>query len=479
MTQSVSASLHDDAYAKFLHRKALAVPPCGIDSPPDLSPLLFAFQVDITRWALRRGRAAIWADCGLGKSWMALEWARVVAEHTHRPVLILTPLAVARQFVEEAGKLGIPGVAQIAEPEQQSNIIDVCNYDRLHKLDLSIYGGIVLDESSILKDYSGSTRNTIIEGFAATPFRLACSATPAPNDYMELGNHAEFLGALTRTEMLATFFVHDGGDTSQWRLKGHAKSDFWRWLTSWAVALRSPTDLGYDATGYDLPALNMHHVTTKTDHSKAAAELGTLFVLDAKTLSEQRAARRVSLSDRVEEAARIVAREPNESWLLWCDLNAESEALAKSIPGAVEVTGSDAPEVKEARMAAFRSGEIKVLVSKPSIAGWGVNWQHCARVIFVGVTHSFEAWYQAIRRTWRFGQSRDVHCYIISSDLEVSVISSLERKQRDAEAMVIDMVAHMADLSRAQLGATARSNIIYEPSMLITIPAWIHTQDGE
>lgn len=479
MTQPVAASLQDDAYAKFLHRKTLTVPPCGIDNPPDLSPRLFAFQADITRWALRRGRAAIWADCGLGKSWMALEWARVVAEHTHRPVLILTPLAVARQFVEEAGKLNIAGVAQIAEPEQQGNIVDVCNYERLHKLDLSLYSGVVLDESSILKDYSSSTRNAIIEGFARTQFRLACSATPAPNDYMELGNHAEFLGALTRTEMLATFFVHDGGDTSQWRLKGHAQSDFWRWLTSWAVALRSPADIGYDATGYDLPALNMRHVTTETDHSKAAAELGTLFVMDAKTLSEQRAARHASLDDRVAEAARIVAQEPDESWLLWCDLNAESEALSKSIPGAVEVTGSDAPEVKEARMAAFRSGKIKVLVSKPSIAGWGVNWQHCARVIFVGVTHSFEAWYQAIRRTWRFGQSREVHCYIISSDLEGNVVASLERKQRDAEAMVADMVAHMADLSRAQLGATTRSSIAYQPSLGIVIPAWLHTQDGE
>lgn len=469
----------DVNYNEFLARKALTVPPCGIESPPELSPRLFPFQRDITRWALRRGRAAIWADCGLGKSWMALEWARVVAEHTHRPVLILTPLAVARQFVEEAGKLNIVGVAQIAEPEQQGNLVDVCNYDRLHKLDLSMYSGVVLDESSILKDYSGSTRNAIIEGFARTPFRLACTATPAPNDYMELGNHAEFLGVLTRTEMLATFFVHDGGDTSQWRLKGHAQGDFWRWLTSWAVAMRSPSDLGYDATGYDLPPLDMRHITTATDHSKAAAELGTLFVLDAKTLGEQRAARRASLDDRIAEAARIVAQEPDESWLLWCDLNAESEALAKAIPGAVEVTGSDAPEVKESRMAAFRRGEVKVLVSKPSIAGWGVNWQHCARVIFVGVTHSFEAWYQAIRRTWRFGQAREVHCYIISSDLEGNVIASLERKQRDAEGMVSDMVAHMADLSRLALGMSTRTAVAYSPEQTLLMPEWLVTQEGE
>lgn len=465
-------------YHEFLRRKALTVPPCGIESPPELSPKLFLFQRDITTWALRRGRAAIWADCGLGKSWMALEWARVVAEHTHRPVLILTPLAVAAQFVDEARNLEIEGVAQIREPEQQGNLIDVCNYDRLHKLDLSMYGGVVLDESSILKDYASATRNAVIEGFAMTPFRLACTATPAPNDFMELGNHSEFLGALTRTEMLSTFFVHDGGDTSQWRLKGHAQKDFWKWLTSWAVALRSPADLGYDATGYDLPPLNLTHVTTETDHSKAAAELGTLFILDAKTLGEQRAARRASMADRIAECARIVAREPDESWLIWCDLNDESKQLAAAIPGAVEVTGSDAPEVKEARMAAFRGGEIKCLVSKPSIAGWGVNWQHCARVCFVGVTHSFEAYYQAIRRTWRFGQRRQVDAYIIASDIEGNVIASLERKQLDAETMVAEMVEHMTEITGGQLRATARGTIAYNPTVEMRIPEWLGTKEA-
>lgn len=467
------------SYDEFLARKAITAPPCGIENPPELSPRLFGFQRDITRWALRRGRAAIWADCGLGKSWMALEWARVVTDHTGRPALVLTPLAVAAQFVDEAAKLGIDGVAQIRERNEQGNRVDVCNYDRLHKLDLSIYGGVVLDESSILKDYSSATRNAIIDGFAMTPFRFACTATPAPNDFMELGNHAEFLGVLTRTEMLATFFVHDGGDTSQWRLKGHAQGDFWRWLTSWAVALRSPADLGYDATGYDLPRLNLTRVVTSTDHSKAARETGTLFVLDAKTLAEQRAARRASMSDRIAECARIVAKEPDEPWLVWCDLNDESKALANAIPGAVEVTGSDAPEVKESRMAAFRRGEIRVLVSKPSIAGWGVNWQHCARVCFVGVTHSFEAYYQAVRRTWRFGQTRPVDVYIIASDIEGNVIASLERKQRDAEGMVRGMVANMADMSKEQLGPTRRTAIAYVPVETIDIPAWIRTQEGE
>mgnify|MGYP001010815624 CR=1 FL=1 len=466
------------AYEEFLESKAIAVPPVGIDVPPDLNTKLFPFQRDITRWALRRGRAAIWADCGLGKSWMALEWARVVREHTSKPVLILTPLAVAQQFVGEGQKLGIV-VRHIGDRSEHGDGIEVCNYDRLHRLDCERFGGVVLDESSILKDYSGSTRNAIIGAFQRTPFRLACTATPAPNDFMELGNHAEFLGVLSRTEMLATFFVHDGGDTSQWRLKGHARGDFWGWLTSWAVALRSPSDLGYDAAGYDLPRLVMHHVTTETDHTDAARELGTLFVLDAKTLSEQRAARRASLSDRIEEAVAIVGREPREPWLIWCDLNAESEALAKAIPGAVEITGSDAPEVKELRMAAFRHGEVAALVTKPSIAGWGVNWQHCARVIFVGVTHSFEAWYQAIRRTWRFGQAREVHCYIISSDLEGNVIASLERKQRDAETMVQEMVNNMADMTRAQLGATTRTAIAYEPTKTLVMPKWLRTQEGE
>jgi superfamily II DNA or RNA helicase len=464
------------SYAEFLEAKTLAVPPTGIPDPPDLSAKLFPFQRDITRWALRRGRAAIWADCGLGKSWMALEWARVVREHTGRPVLILTPLAVAQQFVEEGQRLGIT-VRHIGDRSEHGDCIEVCNYDRLHRLDCGRFGGVVLDESSILKDYSGATRNAIIDAFQRTPFRLACTATPAPNDFMELGNHAEFLGVLSRTEMLATFFVHDGGDTSQWRLKGHARGDFWRWLTSWAVALRSPADLGYDAAGYDLPKLAMHHITTETDHTEAAKELGTLFVLDAKTLSEQRAARRASLKDRILEAQILVAREPSESWLLWCDLNAESESLSRAIPGAVEITGSDAPETKEARMAAFRRGEVGVLVTKPSIAGWGVNWQHCARVIFVGVTHSFEAWYQAIRRTWRFGQTREVHCYIISSDLEGNIIASLERKQRDAETMVQEMVDNMSDMTRAQLGASTRTAIAYVPAKTLVMPKWLRTQE--
>jgi superfamily II DNA or RNA helicase len=465
------------SYAEFLASKAIAAPPCGIPDPPELSPLLFEFQRDITRWALRRGRAAIWADCGLGKSWMALEWARVVSETQGGPVLILTPLAVAQQFVEEGRKLGIP-VRHIGDRAEHGDGIEVCNYDRIHRLDLGRYVGVVLDESSILKDYAGATRNAIIEGFARTPFRLACTATPAPNDYLELGNHAEFLGVMMRKDMLSTFFINDieGAADTKWRLKGHAQGDFWRWLTSWAVALRSPSDLGYDATGYDLPALKMRHVVTVTDHSEAAKELGTLFVLDAKTLSEQRAARRASLKDRILEAQILVAKEPDESWILWCDLNAESSALAAAIPGAVEVTGSDPPEVKEARMAAFRSGEIKVLVSKPSIAGWGVNWQHCARVIFVGVTHSFEAWYQAIRRTWRFGQRREVHCYVISSDIEGNVLASLARKQADAEKMVAGMVAQMVDLSSVEIRGANRVRTEYDGAGAIKIPAWLQTE---
>jgi len=435
---------------------------------------LFDFQRDITRWALRIGKAAIWADCGLGKTWMAIEWARVLHEHTGRPVLILTPLAVAQQFVSEAEKLGAPPVIHIRE-QAEENGVHVCNYERMHKLDLGRYVGVVLDESSVLKDYTSKTRNSLIGEFAQTPYRLCCTATPAPNDFMELGNHAEFLGAMTRSEMLSMFFVHDGGEAQKWRLKGHAESEYWRWLSSWAVAVRSPADLGYADDGYGLPPLKVEQHTVSADTADIARDQGLLFAAEAKTLADQRAARRVSLSDRVALAAEMV-NGTDEPWLVWCDLNAESEALTSAINGAVEVRGSDDLEDKEARVRAFISGEARVLVTKPSIAGHGLNLQHCARVAFVGVSHSFEQWYQAIRRCWRFGQTRPVECHVIISEQEGAIVDNLKRKQRDAHRLVAGMIEHMAELTREELKSTRRTETKYEPKERMEIPAWLTTQ---
>ena len=457
------------SYEEFLATKRLLAPSTGIPDPPELDERLFQFQADITRWALRRGRAAIWADCGLGKSGMALEWARVVNQHTARPVLILTPLAVAQQFVREGAKLDVD-VTHAREGADLTPGINVTNYERMHKFDLGALGGIVADESSILKDYTSSTRNALIDGCARVPFKLACTATPAPNDHMELGNHAEFLGVMSRTEMLSMFFVHDGGATQDWRLKGHAVKDFWRWVCSWAVAIRAPSDLGYPDDGFKLPPLNIHEHVVSVGQD-FAREQGSLFTVEASGLSEQRKARRESLVERVEVAADIVSRESSEPWLLWCDLNDEGAALTAAIPSAVEISGSLDADEKERRMAAFIAGDVRVLVSKPSISGWGVNLQHCARTAFVGLSHSFEAWYQAIRRTYRFGQKRPVECHMISSDAEGRVGANLRRKQSDAKRMIAGMVREMEIFT--DIKGTSRDSTAYEPLHTMTIPPWV------
>jgi hypothetical protein len=472
VTPEAPRNIPSVTYEDFVAGKRLLAPMAGISEPDDLSPALFPFQSDIARWALRRGRAAIWADCGLGKSWMALEWSRSVAEHTRRPVLILTPLAVAQQFVREGSKMDT-GVTHVCEARDVRDGINVCNYERLHKLDPSAFGGVVLDESSILKDYTSSTRNALIDSFSRTPFRLACTATPAPNDHMELGNHAEFLGVMSRTEMLSMFFVHDGGSTQDWRIKGHAQKDFWRWICSWAVAIRSPSDMGYEASRFVLPPLNVrqHVVSVGTDFAR---QQGSLFVVEARGLCEQREARKRSMADRVKLTAEIVKREPNEPWLIWCDLNDESTALVQALPDAVEIRGSDDSVDKESRMMDFIEGRSRILVTKPSIAGFGVNLQHCARTVFVGLSHSFEAWYQAIRRVYRFGQRRPVECHVVTSDGEGAVVANLQRKQADAARMVDGMVREMTAF--ADVRAAKRDFTEYNPTREMTVPVWVGSE---
>lgn len=464
---------HAEEYASFVASKRLVVPPAGIPEPPELSEKLFPFQRDIVRWALRRGRAAIWADCGLGKGWMALEWARVVSEHQDKPVLITAPLAVAQQFAREGERLGVP-VRVCRDGADIGPGVNVANYERLHRFDASVFGGVVLDESSILKDFTSSTRNALIEAFGRTPFRLACSATPAPNDHVELGNHAEFLGVMSRMDMLSTFFCHDGGETQNWRLKGHARADFWKWLCSWACTIRKPSDLGYDDTAFVLPELRVHEhvVPVGAEFAKSA---GVLFITDAEGIQAQRGARRSSLGARVTRAADIVNADP-EQWICWCDLNAESSSLADAIPGAVEIRGDQPAEFKEQAIEDFVAGKTRVIVTKPSIAGMGLNLQCCARVAFVGLSNSFEAFYQAVRRNWRFGQTRPVDCHIIISDADGAVRLNLERKRDAAEQMATEMLVGMGDIQRATIRALERESIGYEPTKQMTIPAWLKTE---
>lgn len=619
-------------YEKFIAAKALVDAPAGLHDVPALSPMLFEYQRDIVRWALIRGRACIWADCGLGKTPMQLEWSR----HVPGRVLVFAPLAVSQQTIREGEKFGIE--VAYARSQQDADImpqkIIITNYEMIENFDASKWGGIVLDESSIIKSHDGATRDIILSKFCGVPFRLACTATPAPNDYMEIGNHAEFVGSMTREEMLAMFFVHDGGETQKWRLKGHAKRDFWKWLCSWAVMIRKPSDLGYSDDGFSLPPIVYHeHVI----HADKPAD-GNLIALPAATLQERIAARRATIDLRVQKCAELVNKglqinsecinfqeckqntskntiartetsgllsqknirqtvrkgesntcesimpsisqlginerqnsaqkflqdeeknteqtssterqsrkvlasgqettqkrhllrtsdasdclstnstrcfpskdqgaqyaeesipthpiddctlttatrrdlcadycaqtaipdsensetTPNyfgRQWIIWCNLNGEGDALEQCIDGAVQVSGNDDAAFKEWAAIQFSLGKIRVLISKPKIFGFGLNFQNCANMAFVGLSDSWESYYQAVRRCWRFGQKNTVNVHVITADIEGAVVSNIKRKERDAENMAKEMVEHMKDINTAEVhGQTTRETSKY------------------
>lgn len=445
-------------YASFIETKRTLAPRTGIDRIPDLNTALFGFQRDIVAWALRRGRAAIFADCGMGKTLMQLEWARVVCEHTGGKVLVMTPLAVAQQTVAEAARFGIK--ATISRDGTAHDGITIANYQMLHRFTASEFVGVVLDESSIIKAFDGKTRTVVIDTFAQTRFKLACTATPAPNDHVELGNHAEFLGVMSRVEMLATFFCHDGGETSVWRLKGHAERDFWRWMCSWSVMLRRPSDLGYSDAGFDLPALRVQEHMMES----GIVQEGKLFADEAGDLNEQRQARRGTLAMRVQAVADMVNATPGP-WLVWCELNDEGDALERAIDGAVQVAGSDDDDSKTEKMQAFTTGAARVLVTKAKIAGFGMNWQHCNQMAFVGLSHSYEQFYQAVRRCWRFGQTRDVTAHVIVTDIERAVMRNIARKEQEAQKMATEMLAHVADIGGTDIRGTEHKGAEYETGM--------------
>ncbi len=439
-------------YQEFLASKKVLDVPTGLRDVPELNPMLFPFQHDIVSWALKRGRACIFADCGMGKTGMQLEWAR----HVPGDVLIFAPLAVSEQTIREAEKFGIPGIEYSGDGLKRGKIT-ITNYERMEKFNPSDYSGIVLDESSILKSYTGKYRTDLIENWGKVPYRLACTATPAPNDFMELGNHAEFVGAMSRTEMLSMFFVHDGGETAKWRLKGHAESEFWKWVCSWAVMIQKPSDLGYEDGAFILPELKVEQITVEVDTPSD----GCLFAMEAQTLSERQKARRVSVGDRVTAAVNLLEKEPGAQWMIWCDLNDESSALKAAIPGSVEVRGSDTDEHKKKSLLGFSRGEIKVLISKPSIAGWGMNFQSCHNTIFVGLSDSYEQFYQAVRRHWRFGQTMPVNCYIVTAETEGAVVLNIQRKEADAKRMAKEMVKNMNELNAENIKGIERSKTDY------------------
>lgn len=461
-------------YIEFLKTKEIVTKASGFDIELDaLNPNEFEWQKAVTKWALKKGKACLFEDCGLGKTIQQLSFADALVKKYNRPVLILSPLAVAAQTVQEGKKFGIH-VNLCRKQEDVTNGINVTNYELLHKID-GDFVGVVLDESSILKNQNGKTKRALIEKFKDTEYKLCCTATPAPNDFTEIGNHAEFLGVMSQTEMLSTFFVHDGGNTSQWRLKGHAKSKFYEWIASWACCLTSPADLGYDDNGYILPKLNIHEITVKSNDFENADGQMMLMAETCLSLNERRKARNESLEDRVKAAAEI-ANSVDEQVVVWCDLNRESEELTKAINGSVEVKGSDTDEHKSKSMTGFSKGDVKVLVSKPKIAGWGMNWQNCNKVIFVGLSDSFESYYQAVRRCWRFGQKNEVDVYIIISEKEGAVKENIERKQRDVQKMTEELVKYTKDILQSDIHSTVRMSEKYYAFEEIIIPEWIRSE---
>ncbi len=443
-------------YSTFIERKSQLGSNAGFE-PLFMPDFLFPFQRALIEWAVRKGRCAIFADCGLGKTPMQLVWAQNVVERTCKPVLVLTPLSVGAQTAREADKFGIE--AKQSRDGQVAAPITITNYQQLHKFDWQQFGGVVCDESSILKNFDGALKGQITEFMRKLPYRLLCTATAAPNDYIELGTSSEALGELRRVEMMAHFFNHDGGDTSKWRLKKHAaKHLFWQWICTWARAVCKPSDLGFPDDAYKLPPLQIaeHIIRAKTPNPDF------LFDMPAVGLDEQRKERRRTIDERCEMAAALC--DTGKPALAWCHLNEEGHLLEKLIPGAVEVEGADSDEFKEETVEAFVKGEIRVIVSKPQIFGFGMNFQHCAHQTFFP-SHSFEQWYQAIRRCWRFGQKNPVRVDVISSEGEAGVLANMNRKAAQAE----QMFSRLVELINNELRIEKRQEHKNQP----IIPSWL------
>lgn len=430
-----------NAYAAFLETKKSRHVATGHEiADSDIHPMLFPFQRDLVRWSIRKGRAAIFADTGLGKTLMQLEWARL----TGQPTLIVAPLSVARQTIREGAKIGLK-IDYARQQPLTPQALTITNYEMVDHFDPSAFGAVVLDESSILKSFDGKTRTKLIELFAGVPYRLCCTATPAPNDIGELANHAEFLGICTRVEMLAAYFVHDDAG---WRLKGHAEQPFYKWLASWGMSLKRPSDLGYSDEGYDLPGLDIESLIVASDY----APEGQLFPTVLKGIGDRAAVRKATLTDRVKAAAALI-NGTKEPYIAWCGLNDESHELAALVPDAVQVEGAQSPEEKAELLERFATGEARVLITKPSIAGFGLNFQHCARMVFVGLSDSYEQYYQCIRRCYRYGQTRPVKVHIVLTEVEETVLANVMRKEAEAERTGRELVKHVAEFERQEIGA--------------------------
>jgi DNA modification methylase len=453
-------------YKYFLKTKEQKELSVGFETN-DLHEMLFDYQKAIVQWALKRGRAAIFADTGMGKSMMQVSWANAVYKHTKKSVLVVAPLCVAPQTVKEASKLGIE-MKYIRTPQNEHGVY-ITNYEMLDAFEDQIgtgfFDAIVLDESSILKHQDSKTRAKIIELCKNIPFRLSCTATPSPNDFMELGSQAEFLGLMTSMEMLAMFFTHDASETSKWRLKGHGKSKFWEWLATWSVLIKKPSDLGFSDVGYDLPALNIDHVKIEGD-----------LVIEDTGLKARNLAKKLTIDERVNKCAEMVNQSIG-SVIVWCHRNEEAQKLKDLIPDSVEVSGSDDIDEKIDKIESFTNGTKRVMITKPKVAGFGLNWQHCNLMYFVGLSDSYEQIYQAIRRCWRFGQTKPVDVFMVAHSAEGQVLENIKRKEEQAEEMTREMISYMREFQEKEVRQLKKEVSEYKRQFTKTDDFELHLAD--
>jgi len=437
-------------YDKFLERKLILEEKAGFDCK-ELPENLFDFQKAITKWAVKRGKSAIFADTGLGKTMMQVAWAEQITKETKKQVIIVAPLCVAEQTVKEAKKIDIK--VKYAREYGEEPIL-ITNYEMVdyfkNAIENNKFSGIVLDESSILKHQDSKTRQKMIELSQNIPYRLSCTATPSPNDYMELGSQAEFLGIMDSVEMLSLFFTHDGSETQKWRLKGHAKNRFWEWLSNWAVYIKKPSDLGFSDKGYDLPELNIEHI-----------KIGGFIDANCSGIQGRHKAKRETTTERVKACSEIVNKSKDQ-FIVWCQRNDESSGLNKLIKDSVEVVGSDSIEDKKEKIMMFTDGKVRVLITKPKIAGFGMNWQHCNKIMFVGLTDSYEQIYQAIRRCWRFGQKNKVDTYFITHSREGKMLQNINRKEKQTEQMATNLVKYMREFQKKKVFELKRERMKYK-----------------
>lgn len=458
MTDAISSEINSLDYLSFLQSKASVIADSGVN-PQDTHPRLFDWQSQVVKWALRRGRAAIFADCGMGKTLMQIEWAKQIGKR----VLIVAPLSVAEQTIEEASGIGVD-IRYTSHPQDIDGIW-ITNYQKLHHFIGTHYDAIVLDESSILKSLDGKTRTMLIQEFSTIQHRLCCTATPAPNDLSELANHSEFLGAMSRVEMLATFFVHDSerSGSDGWRLKGHAKEAFWQWMAQWAIYIRRPSDLGYPDDKFQLPKLSINCDVVEVD----VRQEGCLFPGLTGGIKGRSEMRRLTINDRVNRAVEII-KSSDDQWLIWCKLNDEGRLIHKALQGeSVLIEGATDDDDKVAFERRWRLGQVKTLISKPSMFGFGLNWQHCRNVMYLGMDDSFEQYYQSVRRCWRFGQRRDVNVVIITSDAETAIVENINRKEQQAMEMAESIVSAIRSIQIDMVVQDVRRKDVYKMKEVI------------